>query len=45
VQVLDAFPELNTMSVLDLGGTAKHWLRAPVGASIGPRGEHRAAVE
>jgi len=30
VHVLDAFPDLREMSVLDLGGTAKHWLRAPV---------------
>ena len=29
-QILDAFPDLREMSVLDLGGTAKHWLRAPV---------------
>lgn len=29
-RLLTVFPDLDRMSVLDLGGTAQHWLRAPV---------------
>jgi hypothetical protein len=29
-QLRAAFPEINSMSVIDLGGTAEAWLRAPV---------------
>jgi len=28
--VRDAFPEIESMSVIDLGGTAESWLRAPI---------------
>src|SRR5580698_11218038 len=28
--LLQAFPEVESMSVIDLGGTAEAWLRAPV---------------
>lgn len=40
-QLLDTFPDLQNMSVLDMGGTVEFWLRAPVQ----PRSVHVVNVE